>query len=92
METPSLQSLIGQEIHALIPLLDPKIMQRIKLHAVEVGGIWIECEKFTQDMLQATQMSASKTPLLFLPYSQITFVLFGDEQIALSESSFGVKD
>lgn len=92
MNAPSLQSLIGQEVLALIPFFHPKIMQKITLHAIETGGVWVECEQFTQQMLEATEMPAAKTPLLFLPYSQICFVLFPAERIALSEPSLGVKE
>jgi len=92
METPSLQALIGQEILTLIPLINPKIFQRVKLLAVEVGGIWIESEKLTQLILQGTKLPVAKTPAFFFPFSQITFVMVPIDQIALSESALGLVE
>src|SRR5208337_3152447 len=91
METPTLQALIGQEVLAFIPHIDPKVFQTVKLLAIEDGGLWIECEKLTQLILQSARLPAAKTPAFFFPYSQITFLMVPVEQIALSESALGVE-
>jgi hypothetical protein len=92
METPSLQALIGKESIALIPFIDKVALQRIKVLSFEYGGLWIECEKVTQVFLSATQLHASKTPVFFVPYTQICFVMTPTDKISLSESAFGVTD
>jgi hypothetical protein len=91
METQCLQSLIGEEVVALVPSIDSKALQKIRLLSVEVSGLWIECEALTQGLLRNMKLAASKTPVSFLPYSQINFILVGGEKIALSESAFGLK-
>lgn len=90
MEIPQLQKLIGHEILAVIPMLHPTQLQLIRLHGVETGGIWIECETFTQKVLRDMNLPASgKTPALFVPYAGIRYLLDAVDKTALSESAFG---
>jgi len=91
METPSLEALIGEEVVALVPSLDSKVLQKITLLRIEASGLWIECEALTQGLLHNMNLPAAKTPVLFVPYSQINFIIVGGEKIALSESAFGLK-
>ena len=91
METPSLQSLIGEEVVALIASIDSKVLQKITVLSVESSGLWIECEALTQGLLHNMNLPAAKTPVLFVPYSQINFIIVGGDKIALSESAFGLR-
>lgn len=71
-----LSDLVGQTIHALVPSIDPQVIQPLKLHGVEVGGIWVESQKVNNLVLSiAGQTISRKTGILFLPYHQISFVL-----------------
>jgi hypothetical protein len=92
MEKPRLQALVGQYVFALIPHLNGEAYLRVKLLGIEAGGIWIESEKVTQLVLERLKMPTAKTPTLFVPYSQITFLMTPIDQMALSESAFGVKE
>jgi hypothetical protein len=81
---------IGQTIHLVIPMFHSTEFQHVKLHGVEIGGMWIESEKATQVLLSATKLPAGKTPVFFLPYSQIRFGVDVLDGISLSEKAFGV--
>jgi hypothetical protein len=75
MEAPSLQNLVGQQVTALIPTLHPSALQ-VTVHAVEIGGIWVEHDPMTQKILRDTKQAASeKTVVLFVPYSGIDWIL-----------------
>jgi hypothetical protein len=90
MDAPSLQSLVGHEVTALIPALHPSTLTKVTIHGVEVGGIWIEHEPMTQKILRDTNQAASeKTAVLFVPYSGIGYVVGWLEKTSLSESAFG---
>lgn len=90
MDGPSLQTLIGKQVSALIPVLHPSTLTEITIHAIEVGGIWIEHNPMTQKILRDTNQAASeKTVVLFVPYSGIGYLVGWIEKTALSESAFG---
>ena len=87
----TLHELIGEEIIAYIPMIDPIIFQSVRLYGVENGGVWIESQALTQTMLKAVkQSSSSKTPLFFVPFHEIKFLIQGTEKLALSEKAFGL--
>jgi hypothetical protein len=86
-----LRQMVGEEIMGLIPLMDPKIIKVLRLRSLDVGGLWVESEEFTQMMLTGFKVPASsRTPLMYLPFHEIKFLLQSTEQIALSEKAFGV--
>ena len=86
-----LKEMIGEEIVAMVPMIDQKIFQVLILHAVEDGGIGVESQALTNVMLdQLKQVSSSKTPLFFLPFHQILFLIQSTEKTSLSEKAFGV--
>jgi hypothetical protein len=86
-----LRDSIGQEILGMVPMLNPNQLQTLKLHGVEEGGIWVESNELTQLMLaKISRHASSKTPIFFVPFHQIQFLLHSTEQISLSEKAFGV--
>lgn len=87
----SLASMTGEVIIARIPLLDPESLVLVKLHGIEACGIWIESQGFTNQLMQKFEMSASRTtPLVFVPFAKIDFILASLDLLSLSESAFGI--
>jgi hypothetical protein len=85
---PSLNELVGQTITALVPVFHTEIFQKFKLHGVEAGGVWVEHQETVNNILARVKVSASpKTPVFFLPYDQITFVLGSIDVPALCDDS-----
>ncbi len=65
---PMLEEMVGQEIVALIPFFDRVKLQSLKFHGVETGGIWVESQRITEQMLKKAGVTmAPKTVLFFLP-------------------------
>jgi len=72
----------------LIPMLHPSTPTKIVIHAVEVGGIWIEHGPMSQKIMRDTKQPVSEnTPVLFVPYSGIGYVVGSVEKTLLSESA-----
>jgi len=86
----TLSERIGETVLLIIPIFHEVELQQVKLHAVEAGGIWIESESATQKLLGALKRPAGKTPVYFVPYSQIKFGLDFLDELSLSEKAFGV--
>ncbi len=85
---PSLNELVGKTITALVPIIHTEILQKLTLHGVEAGGLWVESQTLTNLFLERVRMSASpKTAIFFLPYQQIVFVLGSIDVPALSEKA-----
>jgi len=85
---PSLSDFVGQTITALIPIFGSETFQKFQLHGVEVGGIWVEHQGTVNTLLDKLKISGlPKTPVFFLPYSQITFVIGSIDVPALSEKA-----
>jgi hypothetical protein len=92
MKMPELQNLIGQTILALVPSIHGTDLQKLKLHGVENGGLWIESQELTNVFLSRVgAQTAPKTMVFFLPYHQISFVLGSLDVPSLSEKAYGVK-
>ena len=59
----------------------------IKLHGVEAGGIWIESNVLTKGVESvarerfAANIPKDKTPVYFLPYSQIAYLFAWSSKI-----------
>ena len=87
----NLSQLVGTRVLVLIPSLHRTDYQWVKLHGVEVGGIWIESQDLTNLFLQSSGVAtAPKTPLFFLPYHQVSLVVGTLDAPALDEKAFGV--
>jgi hypothetical protein len=82
----SLGEMVGQEIVALVPVIDKVKLQKLKLHGVEVGGIWVESQTMSELLMETAGVTMSpKTVLFFLPFSQVVFVMASLDAPALSE-------
>jgi hypothetical protein len=91
MAVKPLTERIGEEILASVPSIDPVLFQILTLHAVESSGLWAESQKLTDVLLGAMkQVAANKTPIFFLPWHQIRFLIDSVEKTALHEKAFGV--
>ena len=87
----TLASMIGEVIIVRIPLLGAESMELVKLHGVEAHGIWIESQQFTDRMMEKFHLSSSRTtPLVFIPFDKIDFIVASLDSLSLSESSFGM--
>jgi hypothetical protein len=85
------EELIGKTVLAMIPMFHEKLFQEITIHGVETGGFWLECPNYSKVVLSKLNVPAIKTPLLFVPYHEIRFVLHFLEKLELSEEKFGVS-
>lgn len=96
MEQPivlSLREMVGTLIVARIPAIDKENNVFVRLHRVDMGGIWVESRTFNQDMLDKYEIPASVTTLvLFIPYSGIEYIISSMECVSLSETALGLRD
>jgi len=88
---PELKSKIGQQIILVTPFLHPTKFQKVILHGVEDGGIWIESQSLTNQLLEKFSVAASpRTAIFFLPWHQVSLVMDSLDVPALSEKGLGV--
>lgn len=83
-----LDDLVGQDIVALVPVLDSRVLQPLKLLAVENAGIWVESPQTNQDIL--SEIGATMTPnsmTFFLPFAQISYILGSRDVPSISEKA-----
>jgi hypothetical protein len=74
-------------------MIDHVKMQKLILHGVESGGLWVESQTLTNAFLARVGLaSAPKTAVFFLPFHQISFVLDSLNVPSLSEKAFGVEE
>jgi len=91
MDHLTLQGMVGEDILARIPIIDPTKLVTVKLHGVEVGGLWIEYEPLLQTFMNdASAAMSTHRPIFFLPFGKVDFVVGFLESLALSEKAFGV--
>lgn len=63
----------------------------MKLHGIELHGIWIESQDFTNHLMEEFHFSSSRTtPIIFVPFVQLDFIIASLDSFSLSESSFGL--
>ena len=87
----TLASMIGEVIIVRIPLLDADSMILVKLHGIEAHGIWIESQDFTNQLMEKFHFSSSRTtPLVFVPFDKLDFIIAALDSLSLSESAFGI--
>lgn len=88
---PALKDLVGQRIVAQVTGLlnqDFPVMV-LQLVDVEASGVWVENPKFTQSLLDRCKVQVSpKTPIFFVPFAQIVWILDAADYPGLSEKSF----
>ena len=90
--TLRLRDMIGKFIVARIPALDRENNVLVRLHRVEMAGIWVERKTFNQEMLEKYDIAASITTLiLFIPFSGIEYIVSSMECVALSETALGLE-
>jgi hypothetical protein len=83
--------MIGEIIIVRIPLLDAERMILVKLHGIELHGIWIESQDFTNQLMEKFHFSSSRTtPIVFVPFVKVDFIIASLDSLSLSESSFGL--
>ena len=87
----TLQSMVGEVIIARIPLLDAEDLMLVKLHAVEANGLWVESQDFTNELMEKFQFFSSRTtPLVFVPFDKVDFIIASLDSLSLSEPAFGL--
>jgi hypothetical protein len=92
-QTLKLNKMLGEIIVARIPALDDNELSAVKLHSVEASGIWIESQRFTEKMMERFQTdSSSTTPVLFVPFEKVDFIVGSLTSLSLSEKAFGLTD
>jgi hypothetical protein len=83
--------MIGEVIIVRIPPLDAERMILVKLHGIELHGIWIESQDFTNQLMEKFRFSSSRTtPLVFVPFDKVDFIVAPLDSLSLSEPSFGL--
>jgi hypothetical protein len=91
----SLKKLIGQEISYILKRLSAEgeiQLRKAVLRGVDMGGIWVEDNYLTQGVLKQDKLAVgNKTPVMFLPYSELYTIFCEVDLPSLSESSFGLK-
>ena len=86
-----LRQMVGETVKGVVLFIHQTRILDLKIHGIEFGGIWLECQNVTEGMLaRIGEQSAPKTPIVFVPYSQIKFLLSSIDAPALSERGFGV--
>ena len=86
----SLKKLVGHEV-LIMRREHPKPI-RATLKGVELGGIWIEAQVFTDSVLDSIDKTMLEaTPLFFVPFSSIRFLTTAHEFPALSEGALGLE-
>lgn len=86
-----LSKMVGEVVFGMVPRINTTVLQELKLHSVESGGVWVENQHLTDIMLRAVGYSgSSRTPVFFLPYSEIAFLVTSVEGQSLSETSLGL--
>jgi hypothetical protein len=87
----NLATMIGEVIIARIPLFKADAMILVKLHGVESQGIWIESQDFTNDLMEKFKFFSSRTtPLVFVPFDKVDFIVASLDSLSLSEPAFGI--
>ena len=90
----SFEKLVGEYILVATDVFGKeRKLHRVTLRGVEAGGLWLESNEFMQDMMRELKKQAlEKTPVFFLPYHRIHFVISSTGTVALSESAYGVTE
>ena len=80
----------GSSVWAMIPGVSKQLLE-LKLEGVEQGGIWIQSQKLTDDLLRAmVRPSLEGTLVVFVPYSAIQYAVVLGEGVSLSAEKLGL--
>jgi hypothetical protein len=81
---------VDREVYLLY--IDPNsAVNKVLLKGVDAGGVWIEHQLFTDNMLKLiNQTAGDKTPLVFVPYAQIKAIFVYGEYLSISATSLGL--
>jgi hypothetical protein len=86
-----LSDYVGQSLAFMIFRLNPDVAQEAVLRGVEAGGVWVESQQLTNDLLGQVGVScAPRTPVTFFPYHEIGFVIAFVPELSLNETALGV--
>jgi hypothetical protein len=84
--------MIEEVIIVRIPLLDADGMMLVKLHGIEAHGVWVESQDFTNQLMEKFHFVSSRTtPLVFVPFDKVDFIIASRDSLSLSESGFGIS-
>lgn len=87
----TLASMMGEVIMVRVPLLDSDGMILVKLHGIEAQGIWIESQDFTNQLIEKFRFVSSRTtPLVFISFDKVDFIIGSLDSLSLSEPAFGL--
>jgi hypothetical protein len=85
-DLPSLESLVGKQTVARISALDEQKPVVVKIVGVETAGIWVENQKFMEDMMADRKLTATpKTVVFFIPFTGIAWLTSFVDYPSLSE-------
>jgi hypothetical protein len=85
--------MVGETIIVRIATLDQEEMSLVRLHGVDANGLWIEFQTFTDALMTRCHLASSvTTPLLFVPFARIEFILGSVRSLSLSETAFGLAE
>jgi hypothetical protein len=84
------ESLIGQTIPAIVPIIHPEEIRELKIDGVDLGGTWVESKELTDGFLGEMKVPAMQTPIFFLPFHQIKFAICRGDSLSLSEKAYGL--
>jgi hypothetical protein len=84
---PDIKSLEGTIIEAVIPsLFNESNLQTIRLLRVEDNGLWIESPAIMETAMADTYSTMSpRSPMFFVPWSQLFYIIASNDVPALSE-------
>jgi hypothetical protein len=84
---PSLAELEGKTVGMMVPAFNRSNTTRVIIHSVEPYGIWVESQEVTTNMLTVIGATMSgTTPVFFLPYSSISYVVSQIQSPSMSDS------
>jgi hypothetical protein len=84
----TLKALEGDLIRGIFKPLREQITE-VRLHRVESFGIWIESQKFMDEVLRLHgKTSAPETIVIFLPWTEVKLILAGVDIPVISETAF----
>jgi hypothetical protein len=87
-----LSEFVGQTLTAWIPLIHTTHFQEVKLHGIDGGGVWIESQTITNQLLSiANVQDAPRTLVFFVPFHEIRFLMRSIDSPSLCEKAFGLK-
>jgi hypothetical protein len=65
--------------------------REVKVLGVDAGGVWIECQEATNQLLGQFNVPSSPTTFVFfLPYGEVQMISVPISKVGLNEKAFGV--